>query len=454
MNVVLLFEGTGNSSLGNPSVISELAYQYEVKREDAAKGIYRQRILPESEDRLKRRLANDGKGQVVHIESGSGNYGEVDAEVTGRDWPIILKKHYEFLKDLLEPRFRPNQYHKVKLFVFGFSRGAYQAKLFVNGLTYFGLSLSGDEFVKRIKGLKKNIKVRRNIPTIEFVGLIDTVCSTVNPPTGWKEVRIPSIVKKCRHAVAINEYRWWFEPQLLADRGGSRNVEEMWFLGCHADVGWAYNGTRNDPNNQAYTSTFAKIMIAWLLDGLDKWLQWRSLDLFEKCKPTAWDFLQLMTNYGSLIHRSYDARYVGTGAVAVRNAGKSKRFHVSVEGLYALREMPVARQVYLPMCKLTHPIWHLVKRSKVIRRSLYDILSSIKTLQGGDAYGLAYSCQEDVRQIVRIGQRVCLTNLHSAHSILSKARIVRHAWRKELEVFTAYLLDVLNKMDHDERQSN
>ena len=156
--------------------------------------------------------------------------------------------------------------------------------MFVNGISYYGIDDSGDEFIRKIKDdAKSNLKIRHEgVPTIKYLGLIDTVaawetlCGLVGKcwaPKDWACVEIPDTVRKCRHAVALNEYRPRFEPQLLHPNAGDSRIEEQCFVGAHSDVGWAYNGQLDKTINpgeptELPTRTFGKIVLTgWLIDG-------------------------------------------------------------------------------------------------------------------------------------------------------------------------------------------
>ena len=89
--------------------------------------------------------------------------------------------------------------------------------------------------------------------TIHFLGLWDTVKSYGGVwPKSLPHLRHNPIVRIVRHALAMHEQRSWFIPtswgNIDADdrerlgvtpdpRYQTQDVEEVWFRGCHADVG-------------------------------------------------------------------------------------------------------------------------------------------------------------------------------------------------------------------------
>jgi uncharacterized protein (DUF2235 family) len=76
----------------------------------------------------------------------------------------------------------------------------------------------------------------------------------------WDPTRFPNTarnksVRHVRHAVALDERRRYFNTNLWLDgptRGGS--VQQMWFAGCHGDVG---GGVDDDPHNALWWPPFA-----------------------------------------------------------------------------------------------------------------------------------------------------------------------------------------------------
>ncbi len=105
--------------------------------------------------------------------------------------------------------------------IVGFSRGAALALHFANEIN--------DE--------KEGSEIR-------FLGLWDVVASFGLPGNpiniGW-HLTLPDNVKKCYHAMALDERRGNFEPtHIKPQKGGSSTegrLEEVWFRGVHSDVG-------------------------------------------------------------------------------------------------------------------------------------------------------------------------------------------------------------------------
>jgi uncharacterized protein (DUF2235 family) len=101
--------------------------------------------------------------------------------------------------------------------VIGFSRGAAIARMFCHKLA------------------QKNIEV-------DFLGCFDTVFARLpfgrfQRDTLFGDLHVSPKVKYARHAVALDEDRASFEPNLMNARAG---IKEVWFTGNHTDVGGGY----------------------------------------------------------------------------------------------------------------------------------------------------------------------------------------------------------------------
>jgi uncharacterized protein (DUF2235 family) len=172
---------------------------------------------------------------------------------------------YQFLMGKFEPG--------DKVYIFGFSRGAYTARALAGMLHIAGLLTAGNEglipyairMVKRknidfeVAGRFKKTFSRECKP--HFIGVWDTVSSV-----GWlyNAVRFPFTkatnnpdLNIVRHAVAIDERRAFFRQNLFGDRHDSgQDVLEVWFAGVHSDVGGGYAESE---------SQLSQIALRWML---------------------------------------------------------------------------------------------------------------------------------------------------------------------------------------------
>ncbi|KZP03421.1 hypothetical protein FIBSPDRAFT_1055297 [Athelia psychrophila] len=151
----------------------------------------------------------------------------------------------------LSERYRPGD----RIFLLGYSRGAYQVRALAAMIETVGLLPAGNkEHIpyaydlyagccdSRAAAKAAFFKARMSMPSasVHFVGVWDTV-SSVGLARG---VRLP-LSKDCdhicifRHALALDENRVKFEPECTfgGERLPSRDAKEVWFAGSHSDIG-------------------------------------------------------------------------------------------------------------------------------------------------------------------------------------------------------------------------
>jgi uncharacterized protein (DUF2235 family) len=171
--------------------------------------------------------------------------------------------------------FLANNYAKGdEIFVFGFSRGAAQARSLCRLIEWFGGFPSKNDvyYVPRIFSRYLNSKGDRAQATlwdelnarraergdrplepiqpgnIVFLGVWDTVLALGSRFTGGgrttnKEKQFhtpaepPEIVSNVRHAIAIDEARHDFQPEVFREDTQHPSLEQRWFAGVHSDVG-------------------------------------------------------------------------------------------------------------------------------------------------------------------------------------------------------------------------
>ncbi|WP_373559973.1 T6SS phospholipase effector Tle1-like catalytic domain-containing protein [Klebsiella pneumoniae] len=139
----------------------------------------------------------------------------------------------------------------IKLYVYGFSRGAASARAFVNWLSEL---LPGG----RRKGSKPELCLKSGdvkIPlSIEFLGLLDTVASVgianiapfAEGHMGWADgtMELPDngLIKKCTHLVSSHEQRLCFPLDSICRSDGTypSYATEVVYPGMHSDIGGGY----------------------------------------------------------------------------------------------------------------------------------------------------------------------------------------------------------------------
>jgi uncharacterized protein (DUF2235 family) len=200
---------------------------------------------------------------------------------------------YSYLMDTWEPGDR--------VFLFGFSRGAYTVRVLAGALHSLGLLPRGSHnlvpYVMRLfKAVRKEgtshaerkqgtghaedeasgywrlcdafrWTFARPVPghhdrrfAIHFLGVWDTVSSV---GWVWDPAKFPYTARNpgiyvIRHAVSVDERRWFFRQNLM-QQTGDQDFQEQWFPGVHGDVGGGYPDTVKDGG-------LWRIPCQWILD--------------------------------------------------------------------------------------------------------------------------------------------------------------------------------------------
>jgi uncharacterized protein (DUF2235 family) len=174
-----------------------------------------------------------------------------------------IEDAYQFLMDEYQEGDR--------VFLFGFSRGAFTARALAGMLNKCGLLVKGSnnlipyasKMYKRGKdsiawGFKATFS-RECKP--HFVGVWDTVKSVgMLIPRKFPNATLNEDVKFGRHAVAIDEKRSKFRPNLWDEPGFSgQSIKQVWFAGYHSDIAGSHKAD-GLPN----------IALRWMLDEAGK----------------------------------------------------------------------------------------------------------------------------------------------------------------------------------------
>ncbi len=230
---------------------------------------------------LFRTLVQDPKTQVAYYHPGLGTMGAPGAWTRTSQWlsRLLGLAFGRGLSDDIGAAYVFLMHHYQagdKLFLFGFSRGAYTVRALSGLLHMFGLIREGNEPLVpyAIQLLTRrgddafqvaaHFKATFSLPCRpDFVGVWDTVSSVGwfwDPPTIPYSADDPDIAVG-RHAIAIDERRAFFRPNLWWPAGsppdhGPRDLKQVWFPGVHCDVGGGY------PEEQ---SGLSKIALQWML---------------------------------------------------------------------------------------------------------------------------------------------------------------------------------------------
>lgn len=158
------------------------------------------------------------------------------------------------------------------IYIFGFSRGAYSARVLAAMLYKVGLLSQGNEEllpfawdIFRRQHSEEGTKLAdgfrhtfgRNIP-VKFLGVWDTVCSVgwAWSPKHYEYTAYNPAVQIFRHAVSLDERRTYFVQNLWSQHPpDGQDVLEVWFPGVHCDVGGGYDELE---------SGLSKIALQWM----------------------------------------------------------------------------------------------------------------------------------------------------------------------------------------------
>ena len=175
-------------------------------------------------------LLAENRNQRINLEAGPGTHAfrHLGGTFFGTDAMSIVNHHQNWFLN------HAPRTGGLKIFLFGFSRGALIMRVVADWLC------------------------QRGFP-VEYMGLWDTVDSTAGIK-GEDYIELPSNVKFARHAVARDEFRRFFNCLPLREgnreEGTGNRVEEVVFPGSHSDVGGLYD------DNHA----IADMTLDWILE--------------------------------------------------------------------------------------------------------------------------------------------------------------------------------------------
>jgi uncharacterized protein (DUF2235 family) len=214
-----------------------------------------------------------GKEQRSYYHPGVGTDPGILKRVTGGGLGEGLDRNIKSSYNWLARNYQPG----AKIWLFGFSRGAYTARSLGGMISRCGLldptALSEQESWAAVDDLFEAYRKKETIDAtpqrpfhltgtsgspkhsieIHFIGVWDTVGSLgvpddlalanlIDDPTdhSFHDTDLSPIVKHARHAVAMDEHRQSFIPTLWTQIPDGADVKQVWFPGCHGDVGGGY----------------------------------------------------------------------------------------------------------------------------------------------------------------------------------------------------------------------
>ncbi len=250
--------------------------------------------------------------QLVYYDPGVGTFGadgawsryrrkasEVWGLITGWGLDYNVKEAYRFLIENYDngKRDGADDEPRDQIYIFGFSRGAYSARVLAGFIHAVGLIEPRNlnllsyayQAYKQIgenaaEGDFKEVRLYERIlgtdrPPIRMLGLFDTVASVIE--SGKIGPRLKShaftsnntSVESVTHALAIDEKRTMFRPMLWpvgqeywgnpfnSSKVKPQDTEEVWFAGGHGDVGGGYPETE---------SSLCKVPLVWMINRSKK----------------------------------------------------------------------------------------------------------------------------------------------------------------------------------------
>ncbi|MDS9467006.1 DUF2235 domain-containing protein [Paracoccus sp. MBLB3053] len=164
------------------------------------------------------------------------------------------------------------------LYFFGYSRGGIGVCALAEMVDRVGLlrpEAASPENIQRAwlayrhqSGEELPLRLRHAHVPIRMVGILDTVMSLgirlpflwamSEPGFDYSKGRLARNVYQGVHALALDETRTAFEPILWESHHSHQRVEQIWFRGCHADIGGQLGG-------HEFARPLANLPLVWLM---------------------------------------------------------------------------------------------------------------------------------------------------------------------------------------------
>lgn len=190
-----------------------------------------------------------------------------------------------------------------KIYLFGFSRGAFTARFLARMISTIGLLAKGNEEmvpfayksyqnyengIGKFKTAKEHeewmskfsVTFCRPAVKVHFLGLFDTVSSVgVFDLPFTTKTYLPTVLQTAcytRHAVAIDERRCKFKAALLQQdikncQDRSEDIQEVYFPGNHGDVGGGWLAEGKEDGNEANDPVqLSDNSLEWMIRELQK----------------------------------------------------------------------------------------------------------------------------------------------------------------------------------------
>ena len=226
-------------------------------------------VVPSNVVKMARAIRDDAPDQVVYYDTGVGTQEGLD-RLTGGALGIGLTQNIKQAYAWIATNWQDGD----RLYLFGFSRGAYTVRSLGGLIGRCGVSSPAQEDVDKAYELYRKagdeagkqraaeFRQRQRPAGVYFMGVWDTVGALGVPALsryglvrkmvrrltdntemahGFHDETLGRHVQHAYQALSIDERRGPFEPSTWKNDGQPRdNVEQVWFAGVHSNVGGGY----------------------------------------------------------------------------------------------------------------------------------------------------------------------------------------------------------------------
>lgn len=223
------------------------------------------------------RLLNNQRGVSIYYEAGLqwADWRSTTAILTGRGINAQIRRAYGFLAS----RYKPGD----TVFLFGYSRGAFAVRSLAGAIDMIGLLQPEHATERNLRLAFRHYQCgpkteaakafgraycHDSVP-IEMIGVWDTVKALgLRLPLLWKLTEgkhafhshhLGPSIRSGYHALALNETRAVYTPEMWACPNWEARIEQVWFRGSHGDVGGHLSGF--EP-----ARPMANLSLVWMLE--------------------------------------------------------------------------------------------------------------------------------------------------------------------------------------------
>lgn len=225
---------------------------------------------------MKEAIVSEGRNdpvQPVFYDEGVGTkwYERIRGGLFGFGLSKNIMQGWKFLSERFRAGAADDLSEDDRIYVLGFSRGAYSARSLVGLVRKCGILRDPDDALierayediyrdrscapdhPKAVAFRAEHAVRDRVK-VDFIGVWDTVGSLGVPGKvlpfsrgyyDWHDTELSGIVREAYHAVAVDEHRKDFPATMWTKKPKpDQHVEQVWFPGAHANVGGGYEGDR------------------------------------------------------------------------------------------------------------------------------------------------------------------------------------------------------------------